>query len=80
MAGAFVPRPDGAFRVRGELTIRDHTRAIELVARPAGKRRISVSGEIDRCDFGLTWNRAIEATGVVSTTIQLALDLSFAPR
>jgi polyisoprenoid-binding protein YceI len=38
-------------------------------------RRLEVRGEIDRRDYGLTWNRGIEATGVVSTRVQIELDL-----
>ena len=68
-----------SLRIRGDLTIRDQVREIELIAAlPAGldvEPRIEVSGEIDRRDFGLVWNRAIEATGAVATTIGIELDL-----
>lgn len=60
--------------VQGELTIRDVTRALTLegeVVGPAkdpwGNSRIgfSLTGELDREDFGLKWNQALEAGGVL---------------
>lgn len=68
------PLGPGRFRVQGDLTIRDVTRPITLEAEleglvvdPYGNQRIgfSATGEVDREDFGLTWNVAIEAGGVV---------------
>ncbi|MCC7078715.1 MAG: polyisoprenoid-binding protein [Acidimicrobiia bacterium] len=65
---------DGDFRLDGELTVNGVTRPLSLGASfegalidPYGKRRIGFSarGEIDREDFGLTWNMAIETGGVV---------------
>ena len=65
---------DSEFRLVGDLTIRDVTREIVLevlsegrltdpwVAERAG---FSAHGRIDRTDFGLTWNQALEAGGVV---------------
>jgi polyisoprenoid-binding protein YceI len=70
-----VPVDQHRFRIRGELTIRDHRREVELTGTCDTAHRIEVRGEIDRRDFGLTWNRAIEATGAVSTTIRIELDL-----
>jgi polyisoprenoid-binding protein YceI len=66
-----------------ELTIRDVTRAVELVVH-AGQspdveyRRLLVYGEIDRFDFGVRWNRAIEATGTVARIVRVAFDLTLA--
>jgi len=62
------------FAVDGELTIRGVTRAVTLamelegvVADPWGGQRLGFSAhtEIDREDWGLTWNMALEAGGVV---------------
>jgi polyisoprenoid-binding protein YceI len=70
---------DGAWRIAGALTIRDRTRPVELVAhhvtRGEERRRLRLTGQIDRRDFGLTWNRAIEATGAVGSKVRLELDL-----
>jgi polyisoprenoid-binding protein YceI len=74
-----VPIDQGRLRIRGDLTIREQLRGVELVATlpagPDGEPRIEVRGEIDRRDFGLVWNRAIEATGAVATTVRIELDL-----
>jgi polyisoprenoid-binding protein YceI len=67
------PTKDG-FQLAGELTIRDVTREVVLdvefegVARsPYGQEVIgfSASTEIDRDEFGITWNVALEAGGVM---------------
>lgn len=64
----------GHYEVDGTLTIRGVSRTVTLevefngaVADPYGSARLgfSASTEIDREDFGLTWNMAIEAGGVV---------------
>jgi polyisoprenoid-binding protein YceI len=75
---------DGEFAVTGDLTIRDVTREVVLegeisgpVADFEGKRRIgvSVSGEINREDFGLRWNAVLEAgTIVVGKTVKLQIE------
>ncbi len=62
------------FRIVGDLTIRGVTREISLDATyegrgrdPWGGERVSFSADtkIDRRDFGLTWNAALEAGGVL---------------
>jgi len=62
------------FKLTGDLTIRDVTRPVTLDVQfegqtkdPWGSERVgfSASGKIDRRDFGLTWNQALEAGGVV---------------
>lgn len=68
-------RPDGDdWIVTGELTVRDVTRSVELetelegiIDDPYGQERIAFSAEteIDRTDFGLTWNQALETGGVL---------------
>jgi polyisoprenoid-binding protein YceI len=68
-------RPSGRdWVVEGELTIRDESRPVELqleflgaVKDPWGGERLafSASAEIDREQFGLTWNVALEAGGVL---------------
>ncbi|MBN2965019.1 polyisoprenoid-binding protein [Sulfurospirillum sp. T05] len=60
--------------MKGDLTIRGITRSVELkttingiIADMQGKERVgfTLEGKVDRKDFGLTWNRALEAGGVV---------------
>lgn len=73
-------------KVIGDLTIRDVTKEVELdvedfsqvVTDPWGKSRrgASASTEINRKDFGLTWNKALEAGGVVvGDEIRISLEV-----
>jgi polyisoprenoid-binding protein YceI len=64
----------GHFLVHGDLTVHGVTRAVSLEVEyhgwtpdPLGDRRagFSASTEVDREDFGLTWNMAVEAGGFV---------------
>ena len=66
--------PGAEFRVVGELTIRGTTREVTLATTfegrgrdPWGGERVSFSADtkIDRRDFGLTWNAALETGGVL---------------
>lgn len=76
------------FQLTGALTIREVTRTIVLsgeftgpVSSPWGDRRagFSLSGEIDREEFGLTWNVALETGGVlVSRKIKLHVEAEVA--
>jgi len=76
------------FELAGDLTIRDVTRPVVLqgefsgpVASPFGDRRagFSLTGEIDREAFGLTWNVAMETGGLlVSKTVKLTIDAEVA--
>lgn len=70
----------------GELTIRGITRPVELrgsiegsARDPWGNDRVALElrGELNRSDFGLTWNQALETGGVlVGDKITLELELS----
>lgn len=74
------------FVVVGDLTIKGVTKSVTLEVElggiatdPFGNVRAGFEGkgEISRKDFGLTWNVALEAGGVlVSDTIKLQLDIS----
>jgi polyisoprenoid-binding protein YceI len=82
--GAFAKEGD-RFTLAGDLTIRDVTREIALDVTfegtgrdPWGGERASFSAtaKLDRRDFGLTWNQALEAGGVlVGNDIRIHLDL-----
>ena len=73
------------FKLTGDLTIRDVTRAITLnvtfegqTKDPWGGERIgfSAAGKIDRRDFGLTWNQLLETGGVaVGNEIKIAVEV-----
>ncbi|MEO8108020.1 MAG: YceI family protein [Actinomycetes bacterium] len=74
------------FVMVGDLTIRGTTLPVELAVDleglatdPFGNERIGFAGAttINRKDFGLTWNAALEAGGVlVSDKITITLDVS----
>ena len=70
--------------VHGNLTIRGVTKPVVLRGRmidvggPAGRRRIGFEAQtqIDRTDYGVSWNRAAEGSGVVlgdEVTISIAV-------
>lgn len=83
------PAGAGSLRVIGDLTIRDVTKEVTLqVEGPsppikdarAGALRAgaTASTSINRKDFGITWNRVIEAGGVsVADTVNITIDLEF---
>jgi len=77
------------FKVIGDLTIHGFTRTVALDARftgevkdPWGNRRIGFSAEtkVNRKDFNLTWNQALEAGGfVVGDEVKLDIDVEAVP-
>jgi polyisoprenoid-binding protein YceI len=76
---------DGQFRLIGDLTIRDVTRQVILEVSAEGRLQdpwgaeragFSAQGKIDRTDFGLTWNQALEAGGVVvSNEVKISVEV-----
>ncbi len=78
-------RPGDEFRVVGDLTIRGTTREVTLDASydgrgrdPWGGERVSFSArtKVDRRDFGLTWNQALEAGGIlVGNDIKIEIEV-----
>ena len=77
---------EDTYRITGELTIRGVTREVVLHAvtqgtdvDPWGNTRVGleVTGEIERAEFGLTWNQALESGSVlVGKKVTLQLELS----
>ncbi|HOI29135.1 MAG TPA: YceI family protein [Melioribacteraceae bacterium] len=76
---------DNKYKLVGDLTIRDVTKEVELdvkyngmVKDPWGntKAGFKVTGEINRFDFNLKWNTAIETGAlVVGKEVELIIDL-----
>lgn len=76
---------DARYRVRGELTIRGVTRPVELDVDyfgvdtdPFGQRRalLRATTELNREDWEMTWNQALEAGGVlVGRTLEVEIDV-----
>jgi polyisoprenoid-binding protein YceI len=68
------PTPSGAWVVTGDLTIADVTRPVTLQVTFEGANASATDGEriaftaaaeVNREDWGLTWNQALEAGGVL---------------
>ncbi len=81
-----VTPEDGELAVRGDLTIHGVTREVKLTVEgptpetkdPWGNTRVgaTATGKINRKDFGLSWNVALEAGGVlVGEDVKLSLDV-----
>ena len=77
---------DSRYRVTGDLTIKATTRPVDLdltyhgsCVDPSQQLRVGIegAGSLKRSEWGLTWNVALEAGGLVlSDRIDLELDLS----
>lgn len=78
------PLGGSKYRITGDLTIRGTTREVVLAAEETGrgtdpwgqqKLGFTASTSIDRKDYGLTWNQALEAGGVlVSDEVKISID------
>ena len=76
------------YAIKGDLTIRDVTKPVVLTARytgtvkdPWGNTKIGFKATtaINRFDFGLKWNKAVETGGlVVGETVDITLLMEFA--
>ncbi len=83
---AAVPVDEETIRVGGDLTIKDVTRPVSIdfsfagsAVDPFGNERIGLEGSVvvNRKDWGLTWNAALETGGVlVSEKVTLEFDIS----
>jgi polyisoprenoid-binding protein YceI len=81
-----VTRTEGTFAVTGDLTIKGVTRSVTIplsyqgsATDPFGNTRIGFEGSttINRKDFGITWNAALETGGVlVGDKVVLEFDVS----
>jgi polyisoprenoid-binding protein YceI len=74
-----------SWEVMGNLTIRDITRPVSLLTEFAGmvtdpygnfRTAFSAQGQIEREEFGVNWNQALEAGGfVVGKTVNIHLEI-----
>jgi polyisoprenoid-binding protein YceI len=79
---------EGHYTLKGDLTIKDQTRSIELNAElggmskdPWGNEKIAfeITGIVNRKEFGLTYNAALETGGVlIGEDIKLIAEMQFA--
>jgi polyisoprenoid-binding protein YceI len=77
---------EGRVRIAGDLTIRGVTRNVELVGEVLGtgsddegaqRVGLELAGTLDRRDFGLTWNNAVDGGGLlVGNRVDLRIDVS----
>lgn len=75
------------YELSGELTINGVTKTVKLETEVSGllkdpwgntKVGLNATGKINRTDFGLTWNSALETGGVlVSEEVKLNIELQF---
>ena len=83
-----IPKNDDELAVEGELTIHGVTHTVRFAVEgptapakdPWGSTRIGVSAttKINRRDYGLTWNTALEAGGIlVGEEVTITLDMQF---
>jgi polyisoprenoid-binding protein YceI len=83
-----VSKGDAEYEVSGDLTIRGVTRPVKFAVEgpsapgkdPWGNTRIGLSAttRIDRKDFGLAWNAALETGGfLVGDEVSITLDVEF---
>ena len=84
-----VKKGDNEYDVTGDMTIKDVTKKITFEAVYEGKGKnpwgvdvvaFEVEGKISRKEFGLTWNQALEAGGVlVGDDITITIDAQVNP-
>ena len=81
-------RTGDGWKVTGNLTIKDITKAVALSVTEEGtgvdpwgnqKAAFSATGKFNRSEFGLNWNAALETGGVlVSDEVKLSIDAQLA--
>jgi polyisoprenoid-binding protein YceI len=85
------PEGQGKLKITGDLTIHGVTRPVTFEvdglsaplkdARGGARMGASATAKISRKDFGMTWNRAIEAGGVtVGDEVTITLDVELVSR
>ena len=84
---ASFTKDDDDYVIKGDLTVKGVTKPVSLKAEFGGiatdpwgntKAGFTLSGKINRTDFGLSWNAALETGGVmVSEEVKIAGELQF---
>lgn len=82
---SFTKTGENTYALKGDITIRETTRPIELAVEYGGKQTdfygntkagFELTGKLSRKEFGLNWNGVTEAGGiVVSDEVKLALNV-----
>lgn len=86
-ATSFTKINEGEYELVGDLTLHGVTKSVQLAAEYRGlmkdpwgntKMALSLEGKINRKDWGLNWNSALETGGVlVSEEVRLNIELQF---
>lgn len=84
---SFEKKNEGEYILKGNLSLRGESKPVILEADFGGiakdpwgnvKAGLTLTGKINRKDWGLTWNSALETGGVlVSDEVKLAIELQF---
>lgn len=84
-SSSFVKQDEDTYKLEGDLTIKEVTKKVTLQVEFGGvskdpwgntKAGFSLNGKINREDFGLTWNAALETGGVlVSSDVKLHAEI-----
>ena len=71
-------------RVEGELTIRGVTRPVvlegEFLGEQGNRAGFSASASINRLDYGLTWNRVVDGSGMLGDEVEIAIVVALVRR
>ena len=86
-ATSFKKIDEGDYELTGDLSLRGQTKSVKLAAEYSGQMKdpwgntkagFALTGKINRKDWGLNWNSALETGGVlVSEEVRLAIELQF---
>ena len=86
-ATSFAKINEGEYELVGDLTLHGVTKSVKLAADQGGlmkdpwgntKMALALEGKINRKDWGLNWNSALETGGVlVSEEVRLNIELQF---
>lgn len=84
-SSSFIKQDEDTYKLEGDLTIKEVTKKVTLQVEFGGvskdpwgntKAGFSLNGKINREDFGLTWNAALETGGVlVSSDVKLHAEI-----
>lgn len=87
ISASILKKNEEEYILKGDLTIRDVTKPVELYVEYGGqtadmysqtKAGFDVTGKIDRQEYGLKWSAVTEAGGlVVSNDVKLSISLQF---
>ncbi len=86
-SSSFTKQSNGEYLLKGTLSLHGQSKTVELNTEFGGlmqdpwgntKAAFSLTGKINRKDFGLNWNAALETGGVlVSDEVRFAIELQF---